>query len=93
VAQAILSTTSAPARQTVTDGRRAHSSESVPWQVGLSASRKRNDGDRFRDAAVLPSLPKLGSLFLHRVVKLFMGIHHVLMRFLNVVELLLLIRI
>jgi len=53
----------------------------------------RNGGDRFRFAAVLPSLPNLGSLFLHRVVKLFMGVHHVLMRLLNVVELLLLIRI
>jgi hypothetical protein len=71
----------------------ARRSESVRGQAGLSASRKTNDGDRFRVAAVLPSLLKLGSLFLHRVVKLFMGVHHVLMRFLNVVELLLLIRI
>ena len=90
MAQTILSAISTLARQTVTDGQ-ARRNESVRWQAGLFASRKRNDGDRFRVAAVLPSLPKLGSLFLHRVVKLFMGVHHVLMRFLNVVELLLLI--
>jgi hypothetical protein len=71
----------------------ARRSEPVRWRTGLLAPRKTNDGDRFRIAAVLPSLPKLGSLFLHRVVKLFMRVHHVLMRFLNVVELLLLIRI
>jgi len=82
VAQTILSATSTLARQTVTDG-----------QAGLPASRKRNGGDRFQVAAVLPSLPKLGSLLLHRVVKLFMGVHHVLTRLLDVVELLLLIRI
>lgn len=82
----------ARARQTVTDGQ-ARRSESVRWQAGLPAPRKTNGGDRFQLAAVLPSLPKLGSLFLHRAVKLFMGVHHVLMRFLNVVELLLLIRI
>lgn len=54
---------------------------------------KRNDGDRFQIAAVFPSLPKLGSLLLHRAMKRFMGVHHVLTRLLNAVELLLLIRI
>ena len=90
MAQTILSATSTLARETVTDGQ-ARRSESVCWRTGLLAPGKTNDGDPFRVAAVFPSLPKLGSLFLHRVVKLFMGVHHVLMRFLNVVELLLLI--
>ena len=71
----------------------ARRSESVRWQAGLPASRKRNDGDRFLIAAVLPSLPKIGTLFLHRVVKLFMGVHHILMRLLNGIELRLLVRI
>ena len=52
---------------------------------------KKNDGDRFQIAAVFPSLPKLGSLLLHRAVKRLMGVHHVLLRLLNAVELLLLI--
>lgn len=88
----MLSATSTLARQTVTDGQ-TRRRESVRWQAGLRASRKETAGDHFQVAAVFPSLPKLGSLFLDRVVKLFMGVHHVLMRLLNVVELLLLIRI
>ena len=91
MAQTILSATSTLARQPVTDGRKLAAASPSPGRHDCLRHENRNGGDRFRFAAVLPSLPKLGSLFLHRVVKRFMGVHHVLMRFLNVVELLLLI--
>ena len=90
MSQTILSATSTLARQTVTDGRSlAAASPSADGQNCLR--HERNGSDRFRVAAVLPSLPKIGTLFLHRVVKLFMGVHHVLMRLLDGIQLLLLI--
>jgi hypothetical protein len=73
-------------------GRLAAASPSGGGQDCLR-HEKETAGDRFQVAAVFPSLPKLGSLLLHRAVKRFMGGHHVLTRLLNAVELLLLIRI
>ena len=64
----------------------------TPAATALERVAKKNGGDPFQSAAVPLSLPE-SRLFLHRVVKLFAGLHHVLMRLLNVIELLLLIRI
>jgi len=52
---------------------------------------KKDGGDRFRIAAV-PHCSPNWRLFLYRVVQFFSGIHHVLMRLLNGIELRLLIR-
>jgi len=71
-------------------GRLAAASPSAGRQDCLR--HEKDGGDRFQVAVVLPSLPKLGRLFLHRVVKLFMGVHHILMCLLNGIELRLLIR-
>ena len=64
----------------------------TPAATALERVAKKNGGDPSQSAAVPLSLPE-SRLFLHRVVKLFAGLHHVLMRLLNVIELLLLIRI
>ena len=57
---------------------------------GFFAEKRRRQP--FQDRRRSPLLPKPG-LFLHCVLKLFMGVHHVLMRFLYRIELRLLIGI
>ena len=63
----------------------------TPAATALERVAKKNGGDPSQSAAVPLSLPE-SRLFLRRVVKLFAGLHHVLMRLLNVIELLLQIR-